>query len=185
MINFLYSKDGVETKVSVPSQWSEVTFDKYVELVNGDEGKIENVISILSGVPVLDIINISADEFIVLSKVCFFVFDKTEIINKVNPPADFEEWNIGDESWSKLEQAKTAINLCSPQPITETVLDENEKEVLKVVDWTQEKDSINAGKQIVKIYTGKDIGSLPVVDVIGEVNFFLCKCLTFLNDSKD
>jgi hypothetical protein len=185
MINFLYSKDGVETKVSVPSNWSEVTFDKYVELVNGDEGKIENVISILSGVPLLDIINISADEFIVLSKVCFFVFDRTEIINHVQTPDGFEEWNIGDESWSKLEQAKTAINLCSPQPITGMVKDENDVEVLTVIDHTPAKDSINSAKEIVKIYTGKDIGQLPVLEAIGQANFFLCKCLTFLTDSND
>lgn len=185
MVNFVYLKDGVETKVSVASSWSEVSFAKYLELVNKDEGKIENVISILSGVPVLDIINISADEFIVLTKVCIFVFDRGELLNHVLTPEGFENWNIGDEPWSKLEQCKNAIAMCNEQPIIGTEKDEEGNEVPAVVGMTPAKDSINAAAEIVKVYTGIDILDKPVLEAIGTANFFLFSCMNFTTDSKD
>lgn len=184
MINFLYLKDGKETKVSIASNWSEVPFSKYVELVNKDEGKIEKVISILSGVPLEDVIQISADEFIVLTKVCIFVFDRGDLLNHVVTPEGFENWYIGDEAWQKLEQCKNAIALCNEQPIIGTEPNEEGVEVPAIIGMTPAKDSINAAAEIVKVYTGKDINDMPAPEAVGLANFFLFSYLNFMNGSK-
>lgn len=155
MVKFeVITNKRVETK-SVPTSWDEVTFDKYVELINYDDGTLERRIAILVGID-YDLINtLRADDIVNLIPIIAFSFEYDEILNTSSEPEEYKDFNIGLQSWAKLEKAKQAI----------AKLDG--------------KDTINAGAEIVQIYTDRDIKNEPVTKVLGVVNFFLRKYLDF------
>lgn len=183
MIDFIYIKDGVEKPVHCYTSWPEVTIEKYIQLVNEDDGTIETVCSILTGVPKADIMAIPATDFVLVAKACMFVFDKAALLGLCSVPAEYEDWYIGEHSWEKLEKAKKEMARIGPQPIIGEQL-EGETMVEYIKDWTKGQDSINAAKEIVKIYTGKDISGKPITEVFGEVNFFLSSYISFMNGSS-
>lgn len=185
MVKFILSIDGIEKSITCADCWNEVSIENYIRLVNEDEGKIEIVCSILTGIPVEQIYKIPASEFVLLAKCCSFVYYRDKLIETIVTPSGFMDWHIGEQSWGKLEQAKKAIARCSPQPIIGTEFDEAlKKEVQVITGYTEPLDTINAAKEITQIYYGQDISGKPITEVIGIVNFFLFKCLSFLNAMK-
>lgn len=141
----------------VPTDWTEVTFDKYVELVNYDNGTIERRIAILIGID-YDLVNdLPAEDILGLIPAIAFSYEYDDIINANVVPKEYENWYIGHQPWSKLEEAKQAIAKL------------------------EGKDTINAGAAIVKTYTGQDIGQKSILESIGLVNFFLSRYLDFMS----
>jgi hypothetical protein len=101
--------------------------------------------------------DLPADDIIGLIPAIAFSYDYEDIIKANVVPSEYNDWYIGHQPWSKLEEAKQAI----------AKLDG--------------KDTINAGASIVKTYTGQDINQKSILETIGLVNFFLSKYLDFMS----
>lgn len=159
MVKFnLTSADNTLTSVSVPDSWDEVTFKKYVDLVNYDKGTIESRISILLGISE-DYINVlPSEDVLMIVPIISFTFNTEELEKSNVVPDDYKDFYIGHESWKKLEEAKQAINALDG------------------------KDAVNAAAKIIKIYTDQDIEDKPVTEVLGLVNFFLSSYINFTKD---
>ena len=159
MVKFnLTSADNTLTSVSVPDSWDEVSFKKYVDLVNYDKGTIESRISILLGISE-DYINVlPSEDVLMIVPIIAFTFDTDELIKCNVVPDQYKDFYIGHESWKKLEEAKQAINALDG------------------------KDAVNAAAKIIKIYTDQDIEDKPVTEVLGLVNFFLSSYINFTKD---
>lgn len=189
MVSYILKRGEVETKLSVPTSWNDVTIEQWIRLVNEDDGTMEKRVSILIGLDFEDVIKLSVIEFTRVCQTLIFCQDISALAecNTVEPK--WNDWYIGNESWEKLEKAKQEMSKCSPQPILK--YDESGNKILDddglaVIDrWTESKDPINAAKEIVKIYTGEDISGKPVTEVIGLCNFFLSSCINFLNAIKN
>lgn len=157
MLSFTVITNKKREIKNVPTDWSEVTFDKYVQLVNDDDGSIERRIAILVGVDYNLINDLPADDIIGLIPAIAFSYDYEDIIKANVVPSEYDGWYIGHYPWSKLEEAK------------------------QVIAKLDGKDTINAGASIVKTYTGQDINQKSILETIGLVNFFLSKYLDFMS----
>lgn len=144
-------------KKSIPTDWDDVTFKQYVELVNFDDGTIERRVSILLGIDFELVKTIPAVDIAGIIPLISFSFNFKKLEESNNVPEEYKNFNIGQQSWSKLEECNQSI--------------------AKI----EGKDSINAGADIVRIYTGRDINDEPITKVLGLVNFFLRSYLDFIN----
>lgn len=158
MVNFILEIGEEKTKVKVPNSWADISFLKYVELLNNDNGDATKIVSILTGIDIETILKLNANDFAQIANVCFFVYDKQPLLDNAKIPKKYENWLIGDQSWGKFEEAKQAIISCG------------------------ETDSFNAASELVRIYDGRDISSENILDVIGIASFFLSNYMTFMND---
>lgn len=146
-------------QVNVPEEWKEVTFKKYVELINYDDGSFKRRIAIMLGLPYDEVDFISAENMLQIYPTISFVFSPDELLKYNYVSDEYKDYYIGHQSWAKLEEAKKAIAMLDG------------------------KDSINAASSIVKTYTGIEIDDKPVTEVIGLANFFLSNYLSFMNVS--
>lgn len=181
MVDFVLIKEGIETPVQCKSSWAEIDVETYLRLLNEDDGQIERVCSILSGVDVEVIMALPAKDFMVLAPICFFVYDRTELVNASVMPKGYEDWYIGDQPWSKLEACNKALAAIGPQNIIEQDEEGNDY----IAGQTKGKESFNAAKDIVKEYTGIDISGKPILEVFGLANFFLSSYLIFTTALKN
>lgn len=158
MISFIAkTQSGKEMQVNVPSTWHDVTFDTYVQLINFDNGTIEKRISILLGWDEQDVLSLPIKDMIDLIPAISFTFDVDELKKYTTPPDEYKNWYIGHQAWSKLEQCK---------------------QILTKLDG---KDIMNAGVDVVKIYTDKDISKMPVTEALPMASFFLTSCINFIS----
>jgi hypothetical protein len=150
---------------------------------------MERRVSIIIDLDIQDIIQLSVIEFTRICQTVIFCQDISQIAESNTVDQKWSDWYIGNESWEKLEKAKQEMAKYAPQPVLK--YDENgnkilDAEGLAILDYmTEGKDTINAAKEIVKIYTGEDISGKPVTEVIGLVNFFLSSYINFSNAIKN
>jgi len=158
MIQFeaTYESGNIVT-MQLPQSWSEVTWDQYIDLINYDTGSLEKRIAILLGIEESDVMLFSTENIFYLIQAVSFTFDLEELVKHNKTPEQYKDWYIGHQAWFKLEQCKQELSKLDG------------------------KDVMNAGKEIVKIYTSEDIGNKPVTEVLGLVSFFLSRYITFIN----
>lgn len=160
MLKFSITQDKVVKDVQVPTSWNDVTWEMFIRLAKEDDGTVESRIAVLLDLDRELIDLIPADDVIKLIPVIHFIYDTTAIQSE-EIPEGYEGWYIGHESWSKLEKAK--------------------QEIAKY----KEENIIEAGREVVKIYTGEDIVDKPITEVLPLVNFFLANCINFMTALKN
>lgn len=143
----------------INTSWKDLTYKQFKEIVGFDkENDHDEFFSIASGLPYTTIKVLSQESYIAILNLITFVND-FEILEAYNiSPLDFKEFNIGSQSWHKLEKAKQAIQ--------------------------SHKVFICSIGQVINIYTGKDISDMKLTDVWGEINFFINQINSFFENYK-
>ena len=152
-----YKESGEVLAVDIPTQWDEVNWSLYLQLINEDDGTIEKRISILTGIELNQVLNLSIEEIINLIPVISFTFDFADLEKAKAVPEKYKHWYIGHQSWAKLEEAK------------------------QILAKLEGKDPLNAAADIVRIYDGTDIKDKPVTEVLGLAAFFLRSYINFIS----
>lgn len=139
--------------INMPEAWSEVTFNQYVELVNRDSGDWFDRISVLTGLSIEDVKRFKTDLFVQFVNRASFLNDTKPLMDSLIVPEKWQGFKVGSTEIGTFMQVQQELDRV--------------KEA--------ELNSVNAGAKIVKLFTGEDIGSDPVTEVLGLVNFFLLK----------
>jgi len=152
-----------ETPYSIRTNWNEITYSGYCDLVKATEKTFAERLSIYTCIPIEDVNRMKLKQFALLSEVVEFM-DDFESVNA---------FAVGYESDVKI----------SEQPYWKI---EKAKQLLKDV-----KQPILVACEIVKLYTsdkdgegGTDISDMPITEAIGMASFFLPNCQSSLSGSK-
>lgn len=148
---------GIIKEITLPQNWSEVTWQQYVDLINHDTGSVEKRLAILLGLELDDVVLFETDLLFKLIFEIGFTYDLETLLKHNVAPEKYKDWYIGHQPWFKLEKCKQALS------------------------GLDGKDIMNAGAEIVKVYTDEDINDKPVTEVLGAVSFFLNRSIIFMN----
>ena len=145
-----------ETPYSIRSNWNEVIFAAYCDMVKAKGSPISKRLSLYTGIEQDVIDTMRFEQLLLLSDIVAFM-DDTDTVSAFAVSYE-SEMVISNESYFKIERAK---------------------QLLKGID-----KPITVAAEIVKLYTEKDISELPVTEAIGIASFFLSNCQTSLTDSN-
>lgn len=143
-----------ETVYHVPTAWADITFERYCAIVAAEDATITMRLAAAAGIPPELLDKLPLSSLTSLTEVLAFT-DEPNAAYLFAKPYDNKEFNIGKESYSKIEEAKILL--------------------------TKAEKPIKAAAGIVKIYTGEDITNLPVADCLHKAGFFLAACQHFLS----
>lgn len=166
---FLVDGKVIERDIVAPSNWSEVTFKKYAELVDeGNDIDIIKQISILTGEDYDNLMQMEYNVIQMLTHAIRFSFDTSALYAANIIPDDFENWKNPKEG--KIQRWDIGL-----QPVQKMI----------IVDQAH-KDLQEAGKkfgtfflceELCRQYAGVEIADKPITEVLGLCNFFLSSYL--------
>lgn len=136
-----------DKQYSFPTSWKDITFQRYVQLVCCEEKLVWKRAAFMLGIDESLFNDMDVSQLIQLLSIIEFM-DDTDFVYGIATPYVNESFNIGHDTYGKLEQAKQALSKAGKHPI-------------------------KAGAEIVNIYTGEDINAMPVIEVIAKCAFFL------------
>lgn len=150
-------KIGTE-QLDFPASWKDITFDRYCAIVSASIKDEVGFLNAISGIPCDTLKNCDADSIEMLLNLSTFaqdfsLFDKLDIV-----PSELEGFNVGSQTWFKLEKCKQAIR--------------------------KQKNYICSAGEIIKVYRDKDISGVPITECWGEINFFLKQINSFFDKYK-
>jgi hypothetical protein len=190
MIPFTFRFASGEEVKEIPSNWRDVSFDKFLGIYNlqKDHDVIDRI-SILSGIPVDKLRTCQSSSMILVIDEIKFCYDISEVLKAASTvPADekWQKWSVGTEEWGKLEAVKQQFAVCDKQILDKFMIEGKPEwedlppEVIEAIRLNR----LNAGPIALKEYAGIDSSKESVLDCYGLVNFFLLKSESFLNGSR-
>lgn len=145
-------------KYNVPTSWRDVTHRKYCELISKEKVNGIELLSLLSDIQCNTLEKISEENLIILIDLCTFVNDTT-LLEKSNVLFDdLSSFDVGNETWAKLEKAKQEIE---KHPVF-----------------------FCASSSLAKIYFGNDVSNSCILDVYGKCNYLLNNLNNFFERFK-
>jgi hypothetical protein len=119
MIPFTFRFASGEEVKEIPSNWRDVSFDKFLGIYNlqKDHDVIDRI-SILSGIPVDKLRTCQSSSMILVIDEIKFCYDISEVLKAASTvPADekWQKWSVGTEEWGKLEAVKQQFAVCDKQ----------------------------------------------------------------------
>jgi hypothetical protein len=163
--------------INLPEKWSEVTFNQYVDLVNGDDKNWLTRLSILSGVEKKFIDQLPIETVELLINRITFINDQSALKNCKSPK------KYKGFKYTKLESAWHF-----------DIMDELEKhkglDLINCAPVVVERCTRKRHGKIKGLLTsngfskGIDISQRPVTEVLGTANFFLACLINFSKNTN-
>jgi len=152
-----------EAEYNLRSNWNEVTFKGYCEIVEAKNKPLLERLAVYSSMPIELISALSLQQLTTVSDVVGYLEDfETVSAFCVGYESDL---NIGEQEYWKVEKAKQLLK-GKTYPITVAA------EIIEL--YTGDKDGEG----------GKKVNDLPVTEVIGMASFFLSAFQTSLSGSN-
>jgi hypothetical protein len=182
--------DGTK-EVILPESWNELTFSRYVDLVNNDDKEWKTRLSVLTGIEKDDLGKLPVHAIDLLISVIGFIADLKPLNDANVAPEKYKDFKYSTsveftwheevlkelQKWTKFYKGDEADTPEKRDILLRKVQMSSAAKLVEVCTRKRTSDS--------RVLPGWNIKDEPVLNVIGMVSFFLHHLITYLNGTKN
>lgn len=187
MVEMILKYSTGDEVVNVPTEWSDITFKQYVELLKLEnepdqlfEDRIKNRFKAFLGVSPENFALLKITTVEAITSLLLFSFDFVKLNEFYKVPKEYEGFDVGEQEWQKLIECQIYMkNVYAKYPLNDEMTNEEKEDISAKILL----EMYMIGDVFVKAFIGKDIKEEKLTEVYWMPGFFLTRYFNFFQSS--